>query len=460
MGFKTIEELMEYSKKIIGKSINDVADDNEKLDGSPMKRKKGVLGNLVETEFFHYPQNNNPAADFEDLGVELKITGIVETKNGYKAKERMVLSMINFMDVAKETFEESHLLEKNQLILILWYHYIKGINCRDYKFKYILLYSLLRDKKIIEHDYNIIRKKVLEGKAHELSEGDTTYLGACRKGRTGSDTRPQPYSDIPAPSRAFCLKNSYMTLILNELINNKFVLNNEQKVYNYKSVLEYVESKLKPYYNKTQFEIIEELNVDLKTKPKNLNKIISDRLIGKDSELKNIDDMFKYSTYIIKNSPIFGDNRAKERMSFRNLTISEFNEKWDDSDWKHYFEEISIINIRYHFEKSNSKNGTGILQDVIQFSFTDKDLDSMEKTYNMVKDAIEKYKKQELGEDIEDYIKLLPTPKSFEGQILEILPKTDKGKRSYDTLFKNEGDTTKVAFALNKDYLNEKYKNN
>ena len=169
MKFKTIDELMEYSEKILGKSINDVVDENENLDNSSMKKKKGVLGNLVETEFYHYPQNSNPAADFEDLGVELKITGIIKTKNGFKAKERMVLSMINFMDVAKETFEESHLLDKNKLILILWYHYIKGVNCRDYKFKYLTLFSLLRDKRIIENDYNIIRKKVLEGKAHELS---------------------------------------------------------------------------------------------------------------------------------------------------------------------------------------------------------------------------------------------------------------------------------------------------
>lgn len=40
MKFKTIDELMEYSEKILGKSINDVVDENENLDNSSMKKRK------------------------------------------------------------------------------------------------------------------------------------------------------------------------------------------------------------------------------------------------------------------------------------------------------------------------------------------------------------------------------------------------------------------------------------
>ena len=38
--------------------------------------------------------------------------------------------------------------------------------------------------KIIIDDYNQINEKIKQGKAHELSEGDTMYLGACTKGAT------------------------------------------------------------------------------------------------------------------------------------------------------------------------------------------------------------------------------------------------------------------------------------
>lgn len=48
----------------------------------------------------------------------------------------------------------------------------------------------------------------------------------------------------------------------------------------------------------------------------------------------------------------------------------------------------------------------------------------------------------------------MPTPKSFDGQILEIAPKGKKGDDAYNNFFKK--DKTKVAFMLTKDLLREK----
>jgi DNA mismatch repair protein MutH len=57
---------------------------------------------------------------------------------------------------------------------------------------------------------------VLSGKAHELSEGDTFYLGACRKGAggEGEKLRPQPKNELGAKARAFSFKPSYMNLLI------------------------------------------------------------------------------------------------------------------------------------------------------------------------------------------------------------------------------------------------------
>lgn len=76
-------------------------------------------------------------------------------------------------------------------------------------------------------------------------------------------------------------------------------------------------------------------------------------------------------------------------------------------------------------------------------SFDDEDLESFEKTYNMVKTAIEKRD-----------INLLPTPNSFENQLLEIAPKGKKGDDAYNNFFKK--DITKVAFMIGKNLLDEK----
>ena len=175
----------------------------------------------------------------------------------------------------------------------------------------------------------------------------------------------------------------------------------------FKTVEEYVLAKLRPYIGKSQLEILEEITGQTyKEKiPKNLNKMITDKIIGKDDELAEKDDLFKKTSFIIKNSPITPKGTYRERMSFRNLNLSEFEDSWEDSYWKLFFDETTILNILWKEPKSGSKNGERILEGVNRISFNDDDLDSIEKSYNMVKEAIEK-------EDVS----LLPYPNSLKGK--------------------------------------------
>lgn len=71
-------------------------------------------------------------------------------------------------------------------------------------------------------------------------------------------------------------------------------------------------------------------------------------------------------------------------MSFKTIRLSDFDEEWDDSEWKNFFEEITIITICYQ-EVNRSRNGYRILKDVKKITFDDEDLDSFEKTYNQIK---------------------------------------------------------------------------
>ena len=88
------------------------------------------------------------------------------------------------------------------------------------------LFRYLNDNKdknkemIIENDYKTIAKKVMSGKAEELSESDTFYLGACTKGATAETSIVSQYypPHTPAKKRAFCYKNSYMTFVLNKYV--------------------------------------------------------------------------------------------------------------------------------------------------------------------------------------------------------------------------------------------------
>ena len=451
MKFNTKEELLEYTENIKGKTFKEIDSENL-LEQSNLKRRKGLLGQVVESGFYKYPLNNDSNADFEELGIELKVTGYVKNKNGsLRAKERMVLSKIDYNQIVNETYESSHLLGKCKEMLIIWYHYMPKTNPEDFKITDFQLYDMVQDEEIFKNDFEIIKQKVIDGKAHELSEGDTSYLGACTKAATSKDRTSQPYSKIQSKPRAYSLKNAYMTGILKKLKetspqiikikSSSPIDNNISK----KTVIDYVTNKLKPYFGKTQLEILEEITGKTYTEkiPKNINKMISDKLIGKDDELAEKYELFNKTSFIIKNLPINSNNKAVERMAFKTLQLSDFEEKWEDSYWKNYFEETTLIIICYEAKNSKIRNGYRTLKFVKQMSFTDDDLESFEKTYNMLKEAIEK-------EDIN----LLPTPSSFDGQLLEIAPKGLKGDDAYNNFFKK--DKTKVAFMIGKSLLNKK----
>ena len=74
MKFDTIDELLEYTETIKGKTFGDF-DINNQLGNRKRLRDKGELGKIVETGFYDYENNNEARPDFEEIGVELKVVG-------------------------------------------------------------------------------------------------------------------------------------------------------------------------------------------------------------------------------------------------------------------------------------------------------------------------------------------------------------------------------------------------
>lgn len=446
MKFKTEQQLLEYTANIKGKTFKEI-DCEGLLENVSLRQQKGLLGHVVETGFYKYPINNDSEADFEELGIELKVTGYVKNKNGsLRAKERLVLSKINFNEIVNETFETSHVLGKCEKMLLIWYEYDELKEAKDFLITNFQLYDMSKDKKIFENDFEIIKGKVMDGKAHELSEGDTSYLGACTKARTSKDRTTQPFSEKLSKPRAFSLKNAYMTGILRENSSKQMTFPSSSSI---KTVEEYVTYKLKPYFGKTQIEILEEIKGESfeDNVPKQISKMISDEIIGKDKELSEKHELFSKTNFIIKNLPIKENGMPRERMSFKTISLSDFKEEWEDSFWKNYFEETTLITICYQ-ELNGSKNGYRTLKDVKKITFDEEDLNSFEKTYNRIKLAIEKQD-----------ISLLPTSSNgFKNQLLEIAPKGVKGDNAYVNFFKK--DKTKVAFMISKRLLTKKLKQN
>jgi DNA mismatch repair protein MutH len=434
MNFKSEFELLEFTKGLIGKKFKDL-DTFKVLSNEKSNKGKGILGQLVEKGFFGYESNNRPEADFKELGIELKVSGFLRTKKGnIVAKERLVLSKIDFFKILKESFEFSKLIFKNKKILIVWYEYDKDLHYSEMEIKKVQLYDMSNDIDFIERDFNIIKNKVFKGEAHLISEGDTDLLGACTKAADSSVTTSQPNSSTKAKPRAYSLKQSYLTGVLN---------NSKTKVAENITIETFINNKIKKYIGMTQLEILESFGTKINKIPKNISKMVIDRIIGKEDELKKINPFNKIN-FLLKTSPVDKNNRLLERLSFHNIEQSEFSEDWEDSYWKNYFEEQTVF--LFLFEGSSLiRNGERKLVGFNVINFTDQDIESFGKTYNLIKKAI-------LHKDRS----MLPIPKSFDHQYLVIAPKGIKGDKAYEEFFKSN--RTKACLMIEKEAINIKIK--
>ena len=210
------QSIYNFALLLTGKSLSEAVDLPENLENL---KDRGKLGTLVEKYYFNHEPPNDHNPDFPEAGVELKVTGVKKNKSGkYVAKERLVLTMINYDHIVKESWHSNHFYNKCKRMLIMFYLFTKDVPVVERRFVLDpLLYEIPEsDLPIIRSDWEKIQGKVLQGKAHEISEGDTFYLGACRKGAGGTKEklRTQPFSEVGAPARAFSFKQNY----LNQLI--------------------------------------------------------------------------------------------------------------------------------------------------------------------------------------------------------------------------------------------------
>lgn len=330
------KEIEKIAKSAIGKSFREIKE-KEKITISEGSLKKGGLGQLVEKGLYGIESNNKSEPDFMPAGIELKVTPYRKIKNNkLSAKERLVLNIIDYNEEYKNEFKKSHFWFKNNKIQLLWYLYEEEKEKLDYKITHqkLIELSLNEDLEQIEKDWNNIINKIKEGKAHEISEADTMYLGACPKGANESSKRTQPFSSEKAMQRAFCFKSSYMTALVRKYIGNHKDV--EKVLKETKDMNQFINNVVNKYKNKTKSELMKELNV--KTNAKNVLSMIINRMFNVKSNLKETDEFLK-ANIIPKTIRIQKTGRIKESMSYPSFDFEEIvNTPFSDSDIKEELE--------------------------------------------------------------------------------------------------------------------------
>lgn len=346
--YKTQEEILYRGRQAVGLTFGEM-DRHARADS---KEKKGGIGHVVEESWYGYKINSDARPDFPEAGVELKVTGVVRDKNGeYRAKERLVLNIINYMEEVQTTFETSSFWSKNKTLMLIIYEYLKGCSRSDFPIIAAELFTYpTEDLIIIRDDWAKIVGKIRSGKAHEISEGDTLYLGACTKGITAEKSlRDQPYSSIKAKQRAYCLKNKYMTYVIRTYVLGKQrdeCIIHDIRSLKEKNFEEYVISKLAEYRGKTVDELKEEFGIT--TKPKNLESLLSFRILGiKGNKAEELEK----AGVVVKTIRIAKNGKIKENMSFPAFKYRELAEEtWEDSAFGEYLRDTRFLFIIYKFD--------------------------------------------------------------------------------------------------------------
>lgn len=358
--------IMAHAENAKGKSFNELIIEEDEIVEAMLERartNKGFNGNLLQYAYFGIKQNSDKEPDFKAAEIELKATGYRRKKDlSLVADQRLVLSSLNFEDyIDEKCFEESSLMQKCAKILMMFYLVEDGVSKLDYTVNYVRLYEILKiyvkDLEVIKHDYYNITKKISQGKACEISEGDTAYLCACRRDGKEVDyyIDGKKYKALP---RRFALKTTYITYLLNQYIDSnidfsKSIQGKEKsdiKIPRGRTFEEYVEKMVSKYIGRKAQDIAKQKNINyvdfLNSNDKAKYARLSFRMFGIRS---NEVSYLQKSGISIKSIRIDRNNYIKQNVSFPTFQFKEIVQEnnWVESGTYQYLSERRFLFIIY-----------------------------------------------------------------------------------------------------------------
>ncbi|MCM1236157.1 MAG: restriction endonuclease [Ruminococcus flavefaciens] len=438
--YLTKAAVLKRAQEIIGIPLGEV-DKHGRLSTG-----KGAIGTVVEESWYEYAPNSESEPDFPEAGVELKVTPYLRNTKGIRAKERLVCNIINYMEEYDRTFHTSSFWHKCNTMLLMSYEHIKNLPKTEYRIDKAILFSFPeKDLIIIEQDWEHIMDRVRRGLAHEISEGDTLYLAACTKGTNAASVRQQPFSDIPAKQRAYSLKSSYMTQILNKFIfgeqEDERIIKDWQQLEN-RTFEDYLIGKVSPYFGKTQSELKTILGVE--SSAKNLNELLLAKMLGVSGKISNSEE-FKKASIIPKTIRIQKNGSIKESMSFPQFDFIELSqeESWEESELYNYLAPTKFLFVIYQ----ENAQGELIFDRVKFWNMPSADLEEVgrvwARTVQIIREGVQLYPTANgVGNNL---------PKSMESPVAHVRP---HGRDGSDKAPLPDGRMmTKQCFWLNNAYV-------
>ncbi len=444
----SISSIFDYAKDLKGQTLAD------KCHSDILEKSyagKGNFGHYLEKFYFGFNPNNNPEPDFSYVDVELKSGAIVETSKGFRAKERLAIGIINFCNIVNESFESSHVWEKLKMPLLVFHVYKKGEDPRNYKVSNVNIVQYTNAEIAqIRDDWNFVKNKVANGKAHEISGGDTLFLEAATTGGKNQKYVAQPFSDELAHPRRFALKPAFVTTLLKResyLVEEEIVPPIVEEeivppiveeivppiVEEIISPQTFLINKLKEYKNISLDETISMLKIK-ESKQKNFHSKVSKKLVEKILLDEYSENIFESLELIHKTCRVF-NGKLKENISFPYMKYDELVvQEWEESDFHR------IIESKFMFVFWENINDEFYLKKITFWNAPPKEVLEAKRIWEKTKQLI-------LDKQADNL------PKTKESYFVHVRP---HGRDSNDKYPTHYGvDVKKQSFWIHKNYIEE-----
>ncbi len=324
-------------------------------------RYKGGMGILIEERFFGYKANSDHDADFPEAGVEAKTTCFDVKKDGdYSAGERLSITMIPHNCPIEDEYDDAVVARKSKKMLLVFYQRDRSVSSYEQKIKYAKLFVIPeKDLKIIRDDYRKIVAYIKAGRAAELSEGMTVYLGASTKGANAEkSTVPWYYQPEgqKARTRNFCLKRQYMDYVLHHYFmdagdDSDCIV--KGSIPEEETFEEYVLSLIDRYKGKTDLELCEEFDMPYKG-GKAQWSALSYAMLGVRGEKAEEFEKANISVRTVRVEPRGG---IRENLSLNTFDFIDLLEEddWDNANLHDYLEETRFFFVVFRKEGKISR---------------------------------------------------------------------------------------------------------
>jgi hypothetical protein len=311
---------------------------DEFLEQSSGGRTRGKFGEVLERYYYGIKPGNTPyKPDFPLAMVELKSTGMSRRPHGYPwaPKYRLVLNKYDYAaESAAPSIEESSFHKKNSAIMLVGFEWEAdtplvdlGIRCA----------GLLRfrdipkvDWDVIVKDFHLLQNKVRSGKADEISEGDTNYLGLCRKGTKDEKPSPGLYGSGPLLGRAYSFKPGFvhhLLGVLHPVWSERARLTPNTLSFLEAGLEEDFLARFEKFRGWAVGRICEALEYKLSA-AKNSNNLLAVRMAG--GKGKSLPAEFQKANILLKTVHLEESGYLKESMSFEGFDFNFLlQEDWD-----------------------------------------------------------------------------------------------------------------------------------